>query len=200
MQAYFASIAFMDAQVGKLLDALERLKLAQNTTVVFWSDHGYALGEHGQWMKQQLFEPVARVPLLIGGAGVAARRRACIRTVELLDLYPTLADLCGLKGTPANLHGRSLAPLLQNPSAQWDRPAITQTRRPTAMGYSIRDERYRYTMWDNGTAGEELYDYENDPRELKNLATEAGAIKARLRARLQEILEARRSGGTMEVL
>jgi uncharacterized sulfatase len=193
MQAYFASIAFLDAQVGRLLDGLERLRLAENTTIVFWSDHGYALGEHGQWMKQQLFEPVARVPFLIGGAGVPARGRNCMRTVELLDVYPTLVDLCGLKGAPANLHGKSVAPLLSKPATTWDRPAITQVMRGKGAGYTIRNERYRYTMWDNGRAGEELYDYETDPREMKNLAADdrSTALKARMRAQLDEILARR---------
>ncbi len=199
MQAYYASIMFMDAQVGRLLDALERLKLWEHTTIVFWSDHGYQLGEHGQWMKMTLFEPSARTPLIIGGAGVRARGRACTRTVEFLDIYPTVADLCGLKGTPTYLHGTSLKPLLENPSRPWDRPAITQVRRGEKTrwvhGYSLRTERYRYTMWDEGREGEELYDYQTDPRELKNLARDETHknLKAQLRARLDTILAQRRS-------
>jgi uncharacterized sulfatase len=193
MQAYFASIAFLDVQVGKVLDALERLKLTENTTIVFWSDHGYALGEHGQWMKQQLFEPVARVPLLIGGSGVSEKGESCKRTVELLDLYPTLADLCGLKEAPGNLHGQSLGPLLADVDAKWDKPAITQVRRGEVMGYSIRNERYRYSFWDNGAQGEELYDYEKDPREQKNLAREerSDGLKQQLRTQLDGILAKR---------
>jgi uncharacterized sulfatase len=197
MQAYYASIAFLDAQVGKVLDALERLKLARDTTVVFWSDHGYQLGEHGQWMKQTLLEPSARVPLLIGGAGVPSRGRSCARTVEFLDLYPTLADLCGLQGAPDNLHGRSLVPLLSKPGAPWDKPAITQVRRArdggAVAGYSMRDERHRYTMWGDGAHGEELYDYETDPREMNNRATDSSmaAVKSRMRQRLDSILARR---------
>ena len=147
IRAYYASITFMDAQVGKLLDALDRLGLTQDTTIVFWGDNGYHLGEHGQWMKQAVFEPAARIPLLFGGAGVAARGRACARTVELLDIYPTLAGLCGLQGAPANLHGRSLAHLLAKADAAWDKPAITQVHRAkntkgkdTVRGYSLRTE------------------------------------------------------------
>ncbi len=193
MQAYYASISFLDVQVGKLLDALERLRLADNTTVVFWSDHGYSLGQHGQWMKQTLFEPAARVPMMVGGAGVRARGRTCPRTVELADLYPTLAALCGLSGVPADLHGRSLAPLLANPNTPWTKPAITQVRRPTAMGYTIRTERYRYTFWGDGEQGEELYNYDADPRELKNLADDASAaaLKSHLRTQMTAILTRR---------
>ena len=197
MRAYYASIAFLDAQVGKVLDAVDRLKLADDTTIVFWSDHGYQLGEHGQWMKQTLFEPSARVPLLIGGAGVKARGKACARTVELLDLYPTLVDLCGLKGAPSDLHGRSLGSLLEKTDAAWDKPAVTQVRRAKAAGYSIRTERHRYSMWGDGAEGEELYDYELDPREMRNLAEDAGSqgLKMQLRARLQEILAQRGKAG-----
>ncbi|MBL8293114.1 MAG: sulfatase [Bryobacterales bacterium] len=190
MQAYFAAILFLDAQVGKLLDALKRTGQEERTTVVFWSDHGYGLGEHGQWMKQTVFEHAARTPLLMAGAGVKARGQACGRTVELLDLYPTLADLCGLKDVPASLHGKSVRPLLENPKAAWDRPAVTQVHRNQVRGYSLRTERYRYSMWDHGREGEELYDYQSDPRELKNLAKTSG-LRAELQARLETIVAAR---------
>lgn len=172
-QAYYASITFMDAQVGRVMDALERLKLADKTIVVFWSDHGYLLGQHGQWMKQSLFEQSARVPLIVVGPGPTAAGKASPRIVELLDVYPTLADLAALKA-PDALAGRSLRPLLSDPQAAWDKPAITQVARgPQAnrfMGYSIRTERYRYTEWDGGVAGAELYDEQADPAENANLA------------------------------
>jgi uncharacterized sulfatase len=99
IRGYYATISFVDAQIGKVLNALERLKLVENTTIVFWSDHGYQLGEHGQWMKQTVFEWSARMPLIVAGAGVPARNKSSIRCVELLDMYPTLVDLCGLKGS-----------------------------------------------------------------------------------------------------
>ncbi len=200
LQAYYASIAFLDVQVGKILDALRRLKLMENTTIVFWSDHGYQLGEHGQWMKQTVFEASARVPLLIGGAGISKRNAVSRRTVELLDLYPTLAELCELKNVPANLHGRSLVPLTRNADAVWDKPAVTQVRRlnpqsqRSLMGYSLRTERYRYTEWGDGAVGEELYDYETDPPELTNLAAvgASAGTKSELRKRLHETLQKRR--------
>lgn len=196
IRAYFAAISFLDAQIGRLLDALEHLGLAQNTTLVFWADHGYNLGEHGQWMKQTLFEPAARVPLFIGGAGVEARGRGCSRTTEHLDVYPTVAELCGLK-PPAGLHGRSLMPLLKDPTARWDYPALTQVERrgegKQVMGYAVRTERYRYTYWNRGAEGEELYDYQEDRRELHNLAHDAASepLKRKLRARLESIARAR---------
>ncbi|MBS1855809.1 MAG: sulfatase-like hydrolase/transferase [Acidobacteria bacterium] len=197
IRAYYACISFMDAQVGKLLDALERLKLAKDTTIVFWGDNGYQLGEHGQWMKQTNFERAARIPLIFGGAGVSSHGRGCARTVELLDIYPTLAELCGLEHTPANLQGRSLAPLLKHPNAAWDKPAITQVRRTrnrvTVMGYSLRNERYRYTEWEFGVRGSELYDYQADPREVHNVTAEPSlsGIKGELRGQLHAILKAR---------
>ncbi|MDW8353609.1 MAG: sulfatase [Bryobacterales bacterium] len=197
MRAYYASISFLDAQVGKVLDALERLQLADRTTIVFWSDHGYHLGEHGQWMKMTLFEASARVPLIVGGAGVTAAGGVCRRTVELLDLYPTVAELCGLRGAPTGLQGRSLVPLLRHPGARWDKPAVTQVTRThegrRVMGYSIRTERYRYTLWDEGRLGEELYDYEHDPRELRNLASspETAGLKSELRRQLMGVVALR---------
>lgn len=197
MRAYYAAILFLDANVGKLLAALNRLGQEQNTTVVFWSDHGYGLGEHGQWMKQTVFEYAARSPLMMAGAGIEARGKGCRRTVEFLDLYPTLADLCGLRQVPAGLHGRSLRPLLKDPAIGWDHPAVTQVHRARpegdVRGYSIRTERHRYTMWNRGEEGEELYDYSADPRELKNLANDAqfAKLRADLKARLGAIIETR---------
>lgn len=195
MQAYFASILFLDAQVGKLLAALDRLRLRERTTIVFLSDHGYGLGEHGQWMKQTVFEYSARSPLMMCGAGIKARGRACGRPVEFLDIYPTLAEVSGLKNVPAGLHGRSLRPLLNNPGARWDYGAVSQVQRQRVMGYSLRTERHRYSMWDNGKEGEELYDYQADPRELKNLASapEMAQAKSAMRAQLERIIAARRA-------
>jgi iduronate 2-sulfatase len=179
IRAYYASITFLDAQVGRVLDAVQRLGLTDNTIVVFLSDHGYHLGEHGQWMKMTLFEQSARTPMIIAGPGVSARGRATTRPVELLDLYPTLTALAGV-AAPAALEGQSLLPLLSNPDAPWTRPALSQVRRGPAeahyMGYSVRTGEWRYTEWDGGKRGTELYDERADPGELHNLA---GDVKYR---------------------
>ena len=175
LRAYYASITFMDAQVGKLLDALDRLKLTDNTIVVFWSDHGYNVGQHGQWQKQSLFEHSARTPMIIAVPGITSGKTTG-RTVELLDIYPTLADLCGLK-SPADLQGKSLVSLLKNPASNWNKAAFTQTTRITngqmIMGRSVRTERWRYTEWNEGKDGVELYDYTTDPDEFINLAKDS---------------------------
>lgn len=175
-RAYFAATSFVDAQAGQVLDALHRLKLDDNTIVVIWSDHGWCLGEHGQWQKQLLFEESARVVLMIRQPGAKGNGSACFRTVELLDLFPTLADLCGLT-PPANLEGKSLRPLLNNPKSEWNRPAFTQTARRESegggvMGRSVRTEGFRYTEWDGGKEGKELYDQQKDPKEYHNLAND----------------------------
>ncbi len=193
VQAYFAAITFMDQQVGKVLDALDRLKLRENTIVVFHSDHGYHLGEHGLWQKQSLFEESSRVPLMISVPGMKTAGQASPRIAELVDVYPTVAGLCGLKG-PEKMAGKSLEPLLAKPDAAWDKVAVTQVQRgggqpakakaakevpmkaaaqpgaATFKGYSVRNERYRYTEWDGGKRGAELYDHEKDPQEITNLA------------------------------
>ncbi len=174
IQSYYASITFMDAQVGRLLDALDRLKLAENTIIVFWSDHGYLLTEHGQWMKNSLFEESARTPLMIATPKLKAKGRATPRMVELLDIYPTLAELCALP-LPAHLEGRSLRPLLDNPQAKWEHAAYTQVGRGKSqadfIGRSVRTEKWRYTEWDEGRKGVELYDHVKDPHEYRNLGS-----------------------------
>lgn len=171
LQAYWATISFVDAQVGRLLDALDRLKLTDNTVVVFWSDHGYHVGDHGLWKKQSLFERSARVPLIISAPSQKAKGTASGRPVELVDIYPTLADLCGLT-PPANLAGKSLRPLLDNAEAPWEKPAFTQVWRGGFPGHSVRTERYRYTEWDHGEKGAELYDYSKDSQEQQNLVAD----------------------------
>ncbi|VTU00104.1 iduronate-2-sulfatase : Arylsulfatase A family protein OS=Singulisphaera acidiphila (strain ATCC BAA-1392 / DSM 18658 / VKM B-2454 / MOB10) GN=Sinac_5994 PE=4 SV=1: Sulfatase [Gemmataceae bacterium] len=181
LQAYYAATTFMDAQVGIVLDALEQQKLAGKTIVVFMSDHGYHLGEHGLWQKMSLFENSARVPLVVYDPRAKGNGKACARTVELVDLHATLADLAGAEAPRTD--GASLKTLLADPSAKWDKPAVTQVSRgtptltgevvgknPWFMGYSVRTERYRYTEWDGGKKGVQLFDYEKDPGELKNLA------------------------------
>ena len=181
VRAYWASVSFVDCQVGRLLDALDRLDLAENTIIVFFSDHGYLLGEHGQWQKQLLFDEANRVPLIMAGPGVTGRG-ASPRTVELLDVYPTLVELCGLPRPQHKLQGKSLVPLLNQPDAKWDRPAFSQVARrandgPRAgriMGYSVRTERWRYNEWDDGKLGAELYDHDQDPKEHTNLALDEG--------------------------
>jgi uncharacterized sulfatase len=170
-QAYYATISFLDAQLGRVLATMDRLKLWDNTVVVFWSDHGYHLGEHGLWMKQSLFENSARVPMIIVAPGAKGNGTPSARTVEFVDLYPTLADLCGLT-PPGNLAGKSLKPLLEKPDAAWNKPAFTQVWRGSFAGHSVRTERYRYTEWNDGKDGRQLYDYETDPQELNNLAND----------------------------
>ncbi len=166
IQAYHASITFADAQVGLILDALDATGLSKNTVVLFTSDHGYHMGEHGHWQKTTLFENAARVPLIIAGPGVKAAGKRTTSPVEMVDFYPTLAELCGLK-TPNYISGVSLVPALQNPDAKPRRAALTHY----ANGYSLRTERWRYTEWGaDGKEGNELYDCQADPAEMNNLA------------------------------
>ena len=185
IQGYHAATTFMDAQVGRVVSELERLGLREKTIIVMTSDHGYHLGEHGLWRKQSLFDRVPHVPMIIVAPDGKGNGTSSPRTVELLDLYPTLADLCGLT-PPEYLNGVSLKPLLENPKAEWDRPAVSQVWRGNFPGHSIRTERYRYTMWDCGKSGEQLYDHDNDPNEFDNRADdpEYANIKAGLKAAL----------------
>ena len=180
VQAYYASTSFVDAQVGRVIDELDRLGLTDNTVIVFTSDHGYLLGEHGLWQKNSLFEASSRVPLLIVAPGISKPGSVVKTPVSLLDLYPTLLELAGVKG-PDNLQGQSLVPMLKDPSAAGRGWALTQVRHNEKVpgggdeiiryfGYSLRTPRWRYTEWDQGKRGRELYDHDADPKEFTNLA------------------------------
>jgi len=177
MRGYLASVSFVDAQIGRVMDALERLDLADKTIVVFWSDHGYHLGEHvGIWQKRTLFEGSARAPFIVV-APRAVADIACRRVVEFVDIYPTIADMAGLP-IPTGLAGRSLRPLLENPELKWNYPAITQIVRPNdgnpIMGRGIVNEQWRYNEWDEGRAGAELYHRQTDPHEFTNRINDPG--------------------------
>jgi iduronate 2-sulfatase len=168
--AYLACVSFADANVGLVLETLDRLELWDQTIVVFMGDHGFHLGDHGLWSKKTLFEQTLRVPLVVVLPDGRSAGRTCRRTVELLDIYPTLADLCHLR-PPGDLHGASLRPLLDNPDARRDRPGRSMVVHDETIGRSVRTERWRYTEWDEGHAGVEFYDHDTDPLEQRNLAS-----------------------------
>lgn len=184
IQAYYASITFADAQLGRILNALDDCRLAENTIIVFTSDHGYHMGEHDHYQKTTLFENATRVPLIIAGPGVGAVGQTTQCPAEMVDFYPTLAELSGLD-SPDFLSGVSLLPALNDVTATPRTSAFTQYD----SGYSIRTGRYRFTEWgEGGKDGAELYDHETDPAELKNLAssTEHRADVERLSQLLRE--------------
>jgi len=190
IQAYHASITFADAQVGRILDALERSGAIDNTIVVFTSDHGYHMGEHGHWLKTTLFENAARVPLIIAGPGVTAAGRSTSSLAELVDLYPTLAELTGLSA-PDYVSGVSLAPTLKDPSAQPRTSAMTQLK---DRNHTVRTADFRYTEWgEGGSDGVELYDRRADPEELVNRASDPDYTETA--ARLAKLLHTRVEAG-----
>jgi arylsulfatase A-like enzyme/formylglycine-generating enzyme required for sulfatase activity len=164
VQGYLASIAFTDGQVGRLLDALDASPRGKDTIIVFWGDHGWHLGQKEHWRKFSLWEEATRVPLVVVAPGVSHADSRCDRTVSLMDLYPTLVELAGLPAK-GGLEGESLVPLLKDPKAEWDRPAVTTHGRGN---HAVRSERWRYIRYADGS--EELYDHDNDPREWTNLA------------------------------
>ncbi len=190
-RAYYACVTYVDAMLGRLLDELDRLDLADNTIVIVWGDHGWQLGEHGMWDKHSTFETSARVPLLIRKPGQKPGRTDAL--VEFVDIYPTLAELCGLP-KPDGLEGTSFAPLIQDPKRPWKPAAFSQYPREIpgygyGMGRSIRTARHRFTEWTvPGTHFQEveLYDHAVDPGENVNLAADRGheAVVETLRRRL----------------
>ncbi len=192
---YYACISYTDAQIGRLLDALDAEGLAENTVVVLWGDHGWQLGDHGLWHKHTNFELAARAPLLLSVPQQKSAGQKCDAPVEFVDIYPTLAEVCGL-AIPTGLDGMSLKPFLENPGAAKQKVAMSQYPRAAGkaggavMGYSIRDERWRCTFWRerNGTkiVATELYDEKNDPAETVSLHDQPE--HAELIARLAKLL------------
>lgn len=188
--AYYASISFMDEQLGRLLDTLESLGLRDNTIVVFISDHGYNLGEHTCWQKWNLWEESVRVPLIISVPGMKVAGSKTDAIVELIDLYPTLAEMSGLGSqAPSILQGESLVPLLGSP-ANTD-PNATAYTITGSDGASLRTNRWRYNRWGEDANGdnEELYDHDNDPMEYQNLVRDPTYLPAldRIRAQFEQM-------------
>jgi uncharacterized sulfatase len=147
---------------------LEQSGLRDNTLIVLWGDHGWHLGEKGMWAKGTLFDVAAHAPLIIVDPRRKTAGQGCPRTVEFVDIYPTLVELCGL-ALPPGLEGRSMTALLDDPKAAWDHPAFTLVAREDWLGRSVRTDRWCYTEWDEGRRGAELYDLKADPRESHNL-------------------------------
>ena len=192
IRGYRACVSFMDAQLGRVLAELDRLGLRENTLIVLWGDHGYHLGENGLFTKMTNFEQGTRVPLLVSNPGMKTAGKRTRALVELVDLYPTLAQLCDLP-LPKHLEGTSFAPLLENPDQPWKKAAFSQylrTGKPPHTGRSLRTDRWRYTEWHDlkgKPTGVELYDELKDPQETVNLAndpTHAQTVK-QLAAQLQ---------------
>ena len=172
--AYYATTSFVDAQIGRVLDKLKETGLDKNTIVVFTSDHGYHLGEHGHWQKQTLFEDGTRVPLIIAGPGIKNNKEIINNPVELVDLYPTIMDLVQMQ-TPKFVSGKSIVPLLENSENIVRENALTELQVNTgngiAQGYSIKTKRYRLSQWEHkGVKAYELYDHYTDTSELNNIA------------------------------
>jgi iduronate 2-sulfatase len=196
-RAYLASISWMDSNVGRVIAELDRLKLREKTVIVFWGDHGYHLGEKGKWSKAgSLFEAGTRVPLIMVMPGASGNGRPSGRVVQAIDIYPTLAELCGIKG-PLGIDGRSLAPLLKDPAAAWNQTAFSVWSEDgrTVHGAAVRTERWRYAEYGAGSGGAMLLDPQADPHELKNLADDPGlaAVKTELSAVLKSYLSGKES-------
>lgn len=191
IHAYYACVSYTDAQVGKVLEELDRLGLRDDTIIVLWGDHGWKLGEYSSWSKHTNFELDTRAPLIISDPDLPKGIRVR-RLTEFVDVFPTLTSLCGLKN-PDGLEGSELTPLFTDPNQNWKKAAFSQYPRPKkVMGYSIRTERYRYTEWINQKTGEardrELYDLQNDPLCKENIVS--GENNAKLVEHLKGMLKA----------
>ena len=200
IHGYYAALSYMDAQVGKVLDELDRLELADNTIVLLWGDHGYHLGDHGMWTKHTNYEQANRIPLLVVAPGVTHPQSSTRALVETVDIYPSLCQLAGLPQPtgPQPIDGKSFVSVLENPQSRFREFAShcfpRSRNRPgtggqAVLGRAVRTDRYRLVEW-NGfggspeTADYELYDYETDPGETRNLASEKPAVVRELAALL----------------
>jgi len=194
LRAYYAAVSYVDAQIGRVLDELNRLHLRERTIVVLWSDHGYHLGDRGLWGKATNFEESVRSTLIVSAPGIPAGRTKGL--AELVDLYPSLCELCDLS-QPQRLEGTSFVPLMRSPDRAWKSAAFSQASPRKAEGFSMRTDRYRYTEWhrDGGIVATELYDHEVDPDEMRNIAAAADPdLLDRLRTQLRAGWKAASSG------
>jgi arylsulfatase A-like enzyme len=182
VRAYLAATTYADDCVGRIVDAVEKSPNREKTILIFWSDHGFHLGEKAVWTKNTLWEESTRIPLIIVAPGLVQPGSRCDRVVSLLDLYPTLAELCGFD-VPHKLEGRSLVPLLRDPKLEWNHPAVTANYRAGVLSYAVHQGNYHAIFYADGSR--ELYDLEADPDELTNLAADA-----RHAARLEDMRRA----------
>ncbi|MCB1121827.1 MAG: sulfatase [Verrucomicrobiae bacterium] len=174
LRAYYACVSYVDAQIGRVLQALKEQNLRSNTVIVLWSDHGYHFGEHGTWNKATNFEEATRVTLIVSHPGQKNHGKHSDSLVELIDLYPTLSEICGLP-VPDGLEGISFKPLLANPDRPWKSAAFSQIEVKGVPGFTMRSDRYRYTEWirDGEVVTTELYDHQRDPGENFDIAESA---------------------------
>lgn len=195
IHGYHAAVSYMDAQLGRVLDALEQTGLAKNTIIVLWGDHGWHLGDHGMWCKHTNYEQAARIPLIVAAPGTGRAGVRCGSLVETVDLYPTLCELAGLPA-PSGLDGASFAAALKDPAAATKEAVFHVFPRNELLGRAVRTARHRLVEWKKpgapaDTAVLELYDYEADPGENRNLAASQPEVVARLRALLAKQPEAK---------
>jgi uncharacterized sulfatase len=170
IEAYYASTTFVDRQLGRVMAAVDRLNLRDKTVIILFGDHGYHLGEKGKWSKHSsLYEVACRVPMIVCLPGGVAGKSSP-RTAQLLDIFPTFCEAAGI-APPPGLEGHSLVPLARDPGASWSHPAYTVCR-GQAIGQSVRNERWRYSEFTGDSGGAMLFDHDNDPHEMTNLAND----------------------------
>jgi len=199
IHGYYAAASFADAQIGKVLDVLDQSGLSDNTIVVLWGDHGWHLGDHGYWTKHTNYEQANRIPIIFRVPGITKPGSATRQLAETVDIFPTLADLAGLKrpGGPQPIDGTSLVPVLKNPQATVRDHAYHAYPRGPRMGRAIRTQRYRLVEWkrpggDQGEAVYEVYDYQEDPKETRNLAASRPELLEHLKTILARHPEAKK--------